>query len=206
MNRRLFRTALPVLFILAVCRPQTESAFEGDFLSPPAGYRGAYEPDFTIVPGKSTERDLYAAYPQGPEMRITFQNPIAHSLRGRAFNFDRIITFGSSKGVTAIGSQGEYAVNEMLEFVFLCIYLKQGVVQDYTIKHGIRERGVAAFRAGKYDNIFASSPGELSPGLQAFVERYICGRGLDYIRETGSEYLLAGARGRSAGCPSQSKE
>lgn len=158
-----------------------------------------------LIPGITTEADLDRAYPQGPQSRLTFPTPFIHSLGGRTFEVDRVISYGYASGATAYGNADkyQYIARTNLEVFTLFIFFRKGTMQAFTIRHEVRRSAAEPWLPGRFNTVPPEFGDEFSPHIRAITERYICGRGLDYVKTHGADDLLHSENGRIAGCPQE---
>jgi hypothetical protein len=109
-----------------------------------------FDPDKLPVKGKTKLEELRVLDERGPSARLTFLTPFQKDLGGRKFSVDSIWTYSYRKRITynAPGVSGY----DLVEVLYVTIFLYEGTVQDYfvTHKHRIQGSETGEMRSGKY--------------------------------------------------------
>ncbi len=97
-----------------------------------------YDPKINPQPGKTTETEIYAAFPvKAIQRRYSFPNPVTLVLSGRSVTFDRWIAYGAFRqrrtdapGVTKV---------ETLETLDVEAFIRKGILVHFVVHHKIRK-------------------------------------------------------------------
>jgi hypothetical protein len=151
MKNRIY-ILLFILFLGFECKEAEEPKKKlppGDIYSSlPLQYKIFSKEQIDALALAKTEEELYQIFPKGPNNRYTFQTPLEIPLFGKQVKFNRVVSFLSSKKYD-IKEPGVWKYGNT-ELLAIYVYLLDGKISEYAIRHHIEMSDTSSGRDGPY--------------------------------------------------------